>query len=33
MLLIIMSEHKEANKINEEPEDSCNNDDKNKPIL
>ena len=33
MLLTSMSEHKESNKLNEETEDSCDNDDKNQPIL
>ena len=33
MLLKIMSEHKEYNKVNEELEDSCDKDDNNQPIL
>ena len=33
MILTIMSEHKESNKINEELEDSCDNDNNNKLIL
>ena len=33
MLLTSMSEHEGSNKVNEELEDSCDNDDKNQPIL
>ena len=33
MLLTSMSEHEEANKVNEELKDSRDNDDNNKPIL
>ena len=33
MLLISISEHEQAKKVNEELEDSCDNDDNNQPIL
>ena len=33
VLLTSMSEHEEANKVNKELEDSCDNDDNNQPIL